>query len=242
MESSVKRRNLSIATGISAFAVVSGGVTLCLIAHPDYDPLTEYISQLAGDANPLRHVFGGTLIVGGALFTLFARTLKAFFDDDRTARWGLGLATVAGVCMALVGIFPLHVPIPHFLSAFVMFASMILAEIFLSRALATMARRYGSAALRRGSYGLLGLFGLHIAATLFGFIYSGIVTLKMPWDSMEQVLHDAASYQTLTVGSITTNPVALLEWLFLLSTMGLPLAGALGVALTRKAVAESEAN
>lgn len=213
------RRWAAVGCGVSAVFVMTFCVLIAMAGYPSYRVQTHYVSELASSSNPNRHAFAAGLILGGAMITAFVRLVAVWLPRNRDARWGVGLATVSGVSMVLVGLFPLAYIVPHFLCAFVLFATAILAELYLAKAMLAMGRS-GGAMMRAGARALFGLFVFHVVATVFGFGFSAYVTRDMRMDSLEQMLTDTAGYQSVDLAGMRMNPVALLEWAFLLTTMG----------------------
>ena len=208
--------------GFAAVVAVLLGVALSYGGHPDYDVKLHYVSQLAEQVNPRRIVFNAGLFVGGLLFAAFAWSLPQWLPNRDGARAGkLGL--VAGTFMSLVGCFPLTVLIPHFACAFVLFTSVIFAELFAARSLRDLAARTRQSRLRWGSRLSYAMFTFHITAALGGFVYSGVVTRDMPIQSAEQMLVSAPALQQLRLWAHgpVLNPIANLEWVFLISSMAL---------------------
>lgn len=205
-----------------AAAAVLSGIVASHGGHPAYSLALHYVSQLAEVANPRWPLFSAGLIVGGVLLVPFAwaaRRLLPNADGTRASRLGI----VAGVCLALVGVFPLARIVPHFVCAFGLFASAIFAELFVARSLRALAGEDPGGRTRAASLAVYALFVFHVAAAAGGFVYSAVVTRGMPVISAEQMLRDSPLHQQLRLweSGPTVNPVANLEWVFLVSSMGL---------------------
>ncbi len=210
------------AAGLASVASILFGVIASHGGHPDYSVALHYVSQLAEAQNPRWWLFSAGLVARGVLLTPFAWSLRKLLPNADGAR-ASALAMVAGGSMTLVGFFPLTRIVPHFACAFVLFASAILAELFAARSLGSLARTQGSPRWRAASLATYGLFAWHVAAAVGGFVYSGVVTRDMPMVSAEQMLTESPALQQLRLGEtgLVINPVANLEWVFLLTSMGL---------------------
>jgi hypothetical membrane protein len=213
--------------GLTAVLVVMGGSLLAMAAHPSYSVLHHYVSQLAARSNPAHWFFDLGLGVGGVLLAIFSWGLGGLVSGryGRRAAW---LGVVAGGAMVLVGIFPLTVPVAHFGSAFVLFASAIFATLFVGLGLRDMARsaeRPGP--LRAGGRWLVGIFGFMILMSVAGFVHTGFAYRHVTSTDPTAVLKELPMHQLVTLGSVTFNPVALQEWVFLILAMGLVLVGSI---------------
>jgi hypothetical membrane protein len=208
--------------GFASVASVTFGVVASHGGHPAYSLALHYVSQLAEAQNPRWWWFCAGLVAGGVLLTPFAWSVRKLLPNADGAR-ASALAMVAGGSMTLVGFFPLTRIVPHFACAFVLFASAIFAELFAARSLSALARQTGCPRLRAASLVAYALFALHVAASVGGFVYSAVVTRHMPMLSAEQMLRESPVLQQVRLGEsgLVINPVANLEWVFLLTSMGL---------------------
>lgn len=211
--------------GLCATAAIFGAVLISIPTYPGYSPLFKYISELADPINPRAWIFGLGLVAGGLLLLPFAIGLGRLLGPPH-GRWVARLSLVAGLTMCLVGIFDLGQPLPHFIVAAVMFAAAIFAEILVAVAL----RRRSRAAF----VVVLGVAVFQILCAVAGFIFTGILVARMEVTSSQQLLRDLPARQTIDLGEAFPlfNPVAFMEWAFLVTAMALVVGGSL-IALRR---------
>ncbi len=206
---------------LAAMLSIAAGIAVSWPGYPGYAPWLNYISELARPLNPSAWAFQAGLAAAGVLFVPFGVALGHLLPgrDGRTAS---RLVTFAGPMLSLTGLFSLARPVPHFACAAVMFASAIFAELYVARAIGRM---QGNGLLSFARRWALGMFWFHTTAAIGGFVYSGIATRHMQVSSASQMLLDAPPYQQLTLGAggPTINPVAIMEWVFLLTALILPL-------------------
>jgi len=218
---------LSGAAGLAAVVVVLGGSIAAMVMHPGYSPLRHYVSQLATRANPGHWFFDGGLMVGGVLVSLFSKGLGTLVSDPNGTRasW---LGVTAGGAMVLVAIFPLTLPVAHFGCAFVLFAAAIFATLFVGLGLGGMARSSDRPRpLRVGGRVLVGVFGFMVLMSVAGFVHTGIAYRHVTSKTPAAVLKELPLHQSVALGGVTINPVAMQEWVFLFLAMGLVLAGSI---------------
>jgi hypothetical protein len=135
---------------------------------------------------------------------------------------------VAGGSMVLVGIFPLTLPVAHFGCAFVLFTAAIFATLYAGLGLLAMAktaRRPGL--LRAAGRGLVGVFGFMLLMTIAGFVHTAFAYRQVTSKAPAAVLKELPRHQSVSVGGLTVNPVAMQEWVFLVLAMGLVLVGSI---------------
>jgi len=224
---------VSGAAGLAAVVVVLGGSFAAMATHPSYSVLRQYVSQLALRTNPGHWFFDVGLMLGGAMMAVFSRGLGPLIPGahGRRAAW---LGVVAGVFMVLVGIFPLTLPVAHFGCAFVLFTAAIFATLYAGLGLRHMARtavRPGP--LRAAGGGLVGLFGFMLAMTIAGFVHTAFAYRQVTSKDPAAVLKELPRHQSVSLGGVTLNPVAMQEWVFLVLAMGLVLVGSI-VCLRRR--------
>lgn len=211
--------------GLGVVVLVTVGCGLSLALHPDYSVLRHYVSQLASRENPGHWFFDGALLLGGVLLVPFSWGLGALVPgvNGRRATW---LGMVAGVFMALTGLFPLSLPVAHFGCAFVLFAAAIFATLFVGLGLRDLAR--GAARpgrLRVAGKGLVGIFGFMLLMTVAGFVHTAFAYRHVTSTDPAAVLKELPRHQSVAVGGLRFNPVAMQEWVFLILAMGLVLVG-----------------
>jgi hypothetical membrane protein len=211
--------------GLAAMVVVLGGSFIAMAMHPGYSVLQHYVSQLAARSTPGHWFFDVGLMVGGVLLAVFCWGLGGLVSGPhgRRAAW-LGVA--AGGFMVLVGIFPLTLPVAHFGCAFALYAAAIFATLFAGlglRAMARTAQRPGG--LRVGGNALVGIFGFMVLMSVAGFVHTAFAYRHVTSKDPAVVLKDLPRHQSVTLGGVTFNPVAMQEWVFLILAMGLVLVG-----------------
>lgn len=215
--------------GVGAIVV---GIAVSWLGYQGYAPWLRYISELARPANPLGWAFQAGLVAAGVLFVPFGIALAGLLSGPRGVT-ASRLVMLAGPMLSLTGLFPLTSPVPHFACAAVMFASAIFAELYVARAITVMKDGGRLLFARRWA---LGMFWFHVVAAIGGFTYSAVATRHMKFTSASQMLVDAPPYQQLTLGAggLTINPVAIMEWVFLLTALILPLGASLRLLGARK--------
>jgi hypothetical membrane protein len=228
--------------GVGAVTSLAVGVLGSLAAAPGFSPLLRYVSELANPwLSERAEWFGGGLVAGGACLVPFALGLPRLVPG-RAGRIAGGLGLVAAVGMVLTGYFPLDRTVPHFGSAAVLFAAVILAGLLSAvglRRQAAVSRRPAGA--RGFAIGIFALFGLQLAMTLLGLVVTVRALEHVELRSSAQVLQVLPRYQVLVVLGIPINPVAIMEWLFVALTGLLVLATSV-VALTRGRRARPDAS
>ena len=180
VESQASRRRCAGWAGLATVTVVLGCTFTSLAMHPDYSPLTKYVSQLAFPTSPGRFVFAAGLILGGILLLPHARGLRHLTRNRYGARasW---LGQVAAVAMVLVGLFPLTLPVAHFGCAFVLFAAAIFTTLFVGLGLRDDARdAENPGPLRRNGSVLIGVFVFMLVMTGWAMSYNLTQFMKAP--------------------------------------------------------------
>lgn len=211
--------------GLGAAAVVVAGCVVAMALHPDYSVLRQYVSQLAKRSNPGHWYFDGALLIGGVLLVVFSGGLGDLVTGAHGRR-ALWLGRLAGGFMVLTGLFPLTMPVAHFGCAFVLFAAAIFATLFVGlglRAMAPGAARPGP--VRSLGNGLVGVFGFMLLMTVAGFAHTAFAYRHVTSQDPAAVLKELPKHQSITLGGVTLNPVALQEWVFLVLAMGLVVLG-----------------
>jgi hypothetical membrane protein len=121
--------------GLIGVAIALGASLLTAIAYsgPDgepYSPINHTVSELGErGVSELAWFFNTALIAGGILIALYMAG-RALAAADRGGR-GFGiLGVVAGLSMALVGVFPVHFIEGHLVAAMLAFLSILVAAIW----------------------------------------------------------------------------------------------------------------
>ena len=206
--------------GVGSLVCLAGGLAVAYARFPGYSLWTGYISELAKHTNPGRWGFVAALATAGPLIALFALGLHGLMEN-RPGRIAARLLTVTGLAMPVVASFDLTWPVPHFTAAAALFGSAVLGTVFAGvgfRRMAAAAEPARARTLRLGAGLAFATFGLQVASTVGGFIYTGILVARMNVVSANQLLKDLPKHQKITFESgFAMNPVALLEWIFLLT-------------------------
>lgn len=96
---------LSLAAGPVAAVLLFAVTTVDSATRPGYDPWRHWISHLAlGDRAVLATA---TLLVSGALITVYAHALRRRLPASRSARWTARLVLLAGVALLAAAVFPI---------------------------------------------------------------------------------------------------------------------------------------
>lgn len=111
---------------LAGVALVAGGTVTVLgfvtaeALYPGYSAADQTISALGDNDAPSasQAVFNAAMVLAGVLFVGAATALHRLFDSRALA----SVATVTGVGVAGVGVFPAHTGVPHFLAAMLAFA------------------------------------------------------------------------------------------------------------------------
>jgi hypothetical membrane protein len=121
--------------GLIGVAIALGASLLTAIAYsgPDgepYSPINHTVSELGErGVSELAWFFNAALITGGILIALFMAG-RLLATTDRSGR-GFGLlGVVAGLSMALVGVFPVDLIEGHLVAAMLAFVSILVAAIW----------------------------------------------------------------------------------------------------------------
>lgn len=224
---------VSGAAGLAAVVVVLGGSLAAMAAHPSYSVLQHYVSQLALRTNPGHWFFDVGLMLGGVLMAVFSRGLGTLISGahGRRAAW---LGVVAGAFMVLVGVFPLTLPVAHLGCAFVLFTAAIFATLYAGLGLRHRARTAARPGpLRSAGSALVGIFGFMVVMSVAGFAHTAYAYRQVTTKDPSAVLKELPRHQSVSLGGVTLNPVALQEWVFLVLAMGLVLVGSI-VCLRRR--------
>ena len=222
--------------GLAAVAVVLGCSVASLATYPGYSLLRNYVSELAAPKNPGAWVFTLGLLAGGALLTVFSQGLRHVVPGrhGEPAAW---LGSLGGIAMMLVGCFPLTQPTPHFGFAFVLFTAAIFATLFMGLGLREPAQSSeASRARRRGGTTLLCLFVFMLAMTTLGGLHTALAFRHVSSTAPDAVLKELPRFQMVHPGHglPSFNPVAMMEWVFLIVAMGLVLAASIALLKKRR--------
>ncbi|PLJ78000.1 DUF998 domain-containing protein [Infirmifilum sp. SLHALR2] len=97
--------------GPLAFVVFTIGVFLASQANPWWDFFRDAFSDLGGPRASAPWIFNTTLIVVGALFSLYSLGLLGV-SGSKVSSFASGLLFTAGLFLALIGVYPSGTP-PH---------------------------------------------------------------------------------------------------------------------------------
>jgi len=234
LDAAITPRRAGLA-GLATMIAVLGGAFGSLAQFPGYSVLRDYVSALARASNPGSWLFSAGLFSGGLLLLPFAWGLRHLAANPHGRR-AAGLAIISAVGMLLVGLFDLTRPVAHFTCAGTLFAAAIFATLLTGLGLLAEARAAERPGPRRlAGRILVGLFVLQLLMTAVGFAHTASAYRHVKSTDPAEILKELPPLQEITLGSggLVINPVAVLEWTFLIMAMGLVLAASVALLLKR---------
>lgn len=191
-------RWLTSACGAFGVLCIAGGLAVSYDGYADFSPVHQFISELGSTSNPRAGWINRGFSVGGVLTALFLGAVAVATRD--AMRRAAAVGCVSATCLALVGLYPIHEVTPHLAAAGGATVCALVASLILLRA-----RRTGPVAALVG----VQLLTLFACAGVIGYILAGT-------DVTADRLFVGRAVRIAGV-----NPIAMAEWIFFASVLGL---------------------